>query len=163
MSQFVVRVEKDSLVFSAGHFITYNHSTCERLHGHNYRVAVEVEGPLDANQYVIDFVWLRDTMQSLVMELDHRMMLPTTHPQIRVTPDDREVLVTFAERRWIFPLDDCVLLPVANTTSELIAAYLGDKLLAKILGQTQVKPRRLRIEVDECFGQSAIWEEQFSQ
>jgi 6-pyruvoyltetrahydropterin/6-carboxytetrahydropterin synthase len=161
MSRFIVRVEKDFLVFSAGHFITYNLTTCERLHGHNYRVAVEVEGPLDANHYVIDFVWLRDTMQTLVHELDHRIMLPLEHSQIKVVPDDREVLVTYADRRWIFPLCDCVLLPVANTTSELIGQYLGEKLYAQIRQATQVKPTRLRLEVDECFGQSAIWEETY--
>jgi 6-pyruvoyltetrahydropterin/6-carboxytetrahydropterin synthase len=37
-----VRVTKDYLVFSAAHFITYNGNICERLHGHNYRVAAEV-------------------------------------------------------------------------------------------------------------------------
>src|SRR5687767_13828556 len=101
MPSFHVRVEKDFLVFSAGHFITYNIDTCERLHGHNYRVAAEVAGPLDANHYVIDFVWLRDTMKSLVDKLDHRMMLPTMHPLIRVTHDDREVQAIFRDRRWI--------------------------------------------------------------
>ena len=158
MPTFHVRVEKDFLVFSAGHFITYNLDVCERLHGHNYRVAAEVTGPLDANHYVIDFVWLRETMKSLVDELDHRMMLPTAHPLIRVTADEREVLVTFRDRRWIFPLGDCVLLPVANTTSELVAEYLGTKLLERIAMETTVRPTCVRIEVDECFGQIAVWE-----
>ena len=158
MPSFHVRVEKDFLVFSAGHFITYNGNTCERLHGHNYRVAVEVQGALDENHYVIDFVWLRDTMKTLVDALDHRMMLPTMHPRIRVLTEDREVLVTFEDRRWIFPLGDCVLLPVANTTSELVAEYLGQQLLSRIAKETAVKPSRVRIEVDECFGQLAVWE-----
>jgi 6-pyruvoyltetrahydropterin/6-carboxytetrahydropterin synthase len=153
-----VRVEKDYLVFSAGHFITYNIETCERLHGHNYRVAAEVAGLLDPNHYVIDFVWLRDTMKSLVDELDHRMLLPTAHPLIRVTYDEREVIATFRDRRWVFPLEDCMLLPVANTTSELLAEYLGNKLLARIAAETRVEPSRVRIEVDECFGQVAVWE-----
>jgi 6-pyruvoyltetrahydropterin/6-carboxytetrahydropterin synthase len=156
---FTVRVEKDYLVFSAGHFITYNRDVCERLHGHNYRVAAEVEGPLDANHYVIDFVWLRDTMKALVDQLDHHMLLPLSHPRIKVAHDDREVLVTFAERRWIFPLADCILLPIANTTSELLAQYLGKRLLDAIHAETSVRPGRIRIEVDECFGQIAIWEQ----
>ena len=41
---FRVRVTKDYLVFSSGHFITFNGDHCERIHGHNYRLAVEVEG-----------------------------------------------------------------------------------------------------------------------
>src|SRR5437868_7633415 len=90
-----VRVEKDYLVFSAAHFITFNGNVCERLHGHNYRVAVEVAGPLDENQYVIDFIALRDEMKTLTDELDHHVLLPTAHPLIRVSANDREVEAVF--------------------------------------------------------------------
>src|SRR5688572_32161668 len=99
---YSVRVEKEYLVFSAAHFITFNKNVCERLHGHNYRVSCEVHGPLDENSYVIDFIALRDELKRLIDELDHRVMLPTEHPQIRVTWDDREVTAVFEDRRWIF-------------------------------------------------------------
>ena len=61
--RYRVRVTKDHLVFSAAHFITFNGHICERLHGHNWRVAVEVAGPLDENSYVFDFIALRDATQ----------------------------------------------------------------------------------------------------
>ena len=48
------------------------------------RVAAEVEGPLDENHYVIDFLALRDAVRSIVVELDHHMLLPTGHPTIQV-------------------------------------------------------------------------------
>ena len=57
--QYRVRVTKDHLVFSAAHFITFNGNVCERLHGHNWRVAVEAAGALDENFYVVDFITLR--------------------------------------------------------------------------------------------------------
>src|ERR1700752_4235359 len=98
-----VRLEKEQHVFSAAHFITFNGDVCERLHGHNYRVAAEVYGPLDENHYVVDFIALRDTLKSIVDELDHHMLLPTGHPLILVQADDQEVEVTFRERRWVFP------------------------------------------------------------
>ena len=65
---YKVRVEKDYLVFSAGHFITNDGDICERLHGHNYRVAAEVFGQLDENFYVVDFILLRDALQAIVAE-----------------------------------------------------------------------------------------------
>jgi 6-pyruvoyltetrahydropterin/6-carboxytetrahydropterin synthase len=40
---------------------------------------------------VVDFVALRDALKAIVDELDHRMLLPTSHPQIRVTAGEREV------------------------------------------------------------------------
>ena len=36
-----------------------------------------------------------------------------------------EVVAAFGGRRWVFPQGDCRLLPVANTTAELLAAYIG--------------------------------------
>lgn len=156
--QHHVRVTKDYLVFSSAHFITFNGDVCERLHGHNYRVAAEVYGPLDENQYVVDFVALREILKELIGELDHHMLLPTEHPLIKVQADEREVTVTFRERRWIFPKDDCVLLPVANTTAELLAEYLGRKLLGQLEQHTGQRPPVVRVEVDECEGQIGICE-----
>ncbi len=156
--RYHVRISKDYLVFSAGHFITYNGDVCERLHGHNYRVAAEVHGALDENRYVIDFIALRDTLKKIVDELDHHMLLPTGHPLIRVVADDREVEATFRDRRWVFPRGDCMLLPVANTTSELLARYIAQRLSDDIQARAGCRPQKIRIEVDECFGNLAVCE-----
>jgi 6-pyruvoyltetrahydropterin/6-carboxytetrahydropterin synthase len=156
--QYHVRLTKDYLVFSAAHFITFNGNICERLHGHNYRVTAEVFGPLDENEYVIDFIALRDTLHALVLELDHHVLLPTDHPMIRVTADEISVEAVFEERRWVFPRGDCVLLPVPNTTAEMLARYLGRRLLAELASRGMPRLQRVRIEVDECEGQSAVCE-----
>lgn len=153
-----VRVTKDHLVFSAAHFITFNGDVCERLHGHNWRTAVEVVGPLDENSYVFDFIALRDRLQEIVLQLDHHVLLPQFHPRIRVTERDREVEATFEDRRWIFPKEDCVLLPVANTTAELIARWIGERLWEAIAPRAAGHIESLRIEVEENFGQWAICE-----
>ncbi len=156
--QFRVRVTKDHLVFSAAHFITFNGNICERLHGHNWRTAVEVSGPLDENQYVFDFIALRDNLQKIVLELDHHMLLPTQHPAIHVTSTEREVEVRFEDRRWVFPREDCVLLPVANTTAERIAEWIAHRLRDMIKPHHTHPLTGLRVEVEENFGQWAIVE-----
>src|ERR1700742_183966 len=63
--RFQVRVSKDYLVFCSGHFISYEGDKCERLHGHNYRCAVEVEGELDENHYVFDFIALKNLARAV--------------------------------------------------------------------------------------------------
>ena len=153
-----VRLTKDYLVFSAAHFITFNGNICERLHGHNYRVTAEVFGPLDENHYVIDFIALRDTLHAIVLELDHHVLLPTGHPTIRVTADERSVEAVFEERRWVFPRGDCVLLPVPNTTAEMLARHIGQRLLAELANRGLAPPQQVSIEIDECEGQSAVCE-----
>ena len=67
--RFQVRVTKDHLVFCCGHFISYEGHQCERLHGHNYRAAVEVEGPLTADWYVFDFIALKARTKEITDEL----------------------------------------------------------------------------------------------
>lgn len=155
---FRVRLAKERFVFSAAHFITFAGNICERLHGHNYGVAVELAGPLDENQYVVDFIAVRDAVVRLVGELDHRVLLPTQHPQIRVVADEREVTATFEQRRWVFPKEDCALLPIANTTAELLARLLGERLLATLAKEASFTPSWIQVAVDECQGQIGIWE-----
>jgi len=152
-----VRLTKDYLVFSAAHFITFAGNICERLHGHNYRVEAEFHGPLDRNHYVVDFIALRDALKRHVDQWDHRVLLPTLHPQIQVVADDREVVATFEDRRWVFPREDCVLLPVENTTAERLARCLGSGLLEDLERQGDVTPEMLRVGVDENHGQWGIW------
>ena len=156
MQSFSIRLDKEYHVFSAAHFITFNGNVCERLHGHNYRVLAEVEGPLDENAYVIDFIAVRDELKLIVDELDHRVLLPTGHPLIKVVADDREVTATFEDRRWVFPRGDCVLLPVTNTTAELLARLIGLRLLDALQKRLGQRPAHLRVAVDENHGQWGV-------
>ena len=153
---YSVRVANDSLVFSAAHFITFAGGVCEQLHGHNFRVAVEVRGPLDENQYVVDFVALQDTVKTILDELDHRVLLPTEHPRIRVTANEREVEARFEDRRWVFPRGDCVLLPIANTTSELLARHIGNRLKGELQDTCEMRAPIIQVEVAESSGRSAV-------
>jgi 6-pyruvoyltetrahydropterin/6-carboxytetrahydropterin synthase len=156
--RFKVRVTKDHLVFCAGHFISYEGNKCERLHGHNYRTAVEVEGNLDENHYVFDFIALKQRTREITDELDHRMLLATRNPLIRVEAGPQKVHVTYKDREWLFPRGDCLLLPIENTTAELLARHIGDKLVAALKAQHLFTPDVLRVEVEENVGQSATYE-----
>ncbi|GAB5443866.1 MAG: 6-pyruvoyl tetrahydropterin synthase family protein [Fuerstiella sp.] len=155
--QFEAKVTKDSLVFSAAHFITFNGNVCERLHGHNWRLDVAVTGDLDENSYVFDFIALRDACAAIVSELDHRVLLPQDHPAIQVQSicDGREVQATFEDRRWIFPQEDCRILPIANTTAELIAHWIGKRLIRDLKLNDEPRLMQLSVAVEENFGQWA--------
>jgi 6-pyruvoyltetrahydropterin/6-carboxytetrahydropterin synthase len=160
MAEYKVIVEKDYLVFAAGHFITYT-GTCEKLHGHNYRARVEVEGEIDENHYVWDFVSLKQMMRRLVDELDHRMLLPRDNPQLTVTEGPDEVQVVYKERRYVFPRSDVVLIPIPNTTAEMLARYLAGRVREELQRAGAAKLSALVVEVEESFGQSAWYRETF--
>lgn len=150
---YAVDLTKEALTFSAAHFITFAGNICESIHGHNYGVSCRVEGNLDENQYVIDFIALRDCLAGLSRQLDHHVILPQHHPAILVDKQPQEVSVRFEEKRWVFPAEDCVILPVTNTTAEQIASYFVDQLLANLGEHLGPQITTLTVRIDENQGQ----------
>lgn len=59
--------------FSAAHSIP-GHEKCGRLHGHNFRVEVEIEGEVKENGMVMDFYDLKKHLREVLSEFDHRIL-----------------------------------------------------------------------------------------
>ena len=58
--------------FDAAHYLPKYNGKCEHLHGHTYKLVVQVEGTPDTEGMVIDFLKLKKTVQELVIsKLDH--------------------------------------------------------------------------------------------
>jgi len=158
MAGYKVVVAKDYLVFAAGHFITYG-GICESLHGHNYRARVELEGELDENSYVFDFVALKRIVRRVVEEVDHKMLLPLENPHLELVEEGGEVRVTYKERRYVFPRADVVLLPLRNTTAEMLASWLAGRVKAELAALGATNLTAIAVEIEESFGQSAWYRE----
>ena len=154
-----VSVSKDYLVFAAAHFITFRGHQCEPLHGHNYRVAVTVEGTLDPEcRFVLDFSALKQSLRRLVDAIDHRVLLPTRSPKLSYEEQDGRVTVLyFGEPLYVFPATDCIMLPIENTTAELIASHLAEQLAADLAREGYATLAWLELEVEENIGQSATY------
>ncbi len=157
MSGYRVRVEKDYTVFCAGHFITYDGHECESLHGHNYRAAAGVEGTLDENAYVFDFTRLKRALRAVVDRLDHKMLLPAESRLIRIERQGDHVQATYKDRRYVFPASDVVLLPVPNTTAEMLARWIARELREHLGERLPAGMTALEVEVEESFGQRAFY------
>ncbi|MEM9825334.1 MAG: 6-carboxytetrahydropterin synthase [Planctomycetota bacterium] len=154
--QFRVEIEKQQFVFSAAHFITVAGDICERIHGHNYGVRCVVEGPLDENHYVVDFIALRDAILEETTAWDHHVLLPANHAEIKVTSDEKETTATFRDRRWVFPNEDCIILPLVNTTAEELARVLGQRVRERTHDQFPDSISTIEMAVDENNGQWGI-------
>jgi len=160
-AEFSVSVTKDYLVFASAHFITFAGHRCEGLHGHNYRVRVTVEGALDEDTwFVFDFVVLKRLMKELCDEIDHKVLLPLENPKIQVTEEGDAVMVAVeGTLRYRFPRSDCSLLPVPNTTVEMLAELLAGRCLAQLEQLGAKGLTAIEMEVEENFGQSAVYRE----
>lgn len=105
---------------------------------------------------MVNFVPLKRLLKRLADELDHRMLLPLHSRVIAVCEDGDSIVAEAQGRRYVFPRSDVLLLPVANTTAELLARHIAQRLLAELqaLGATNV--RAVEIEVQETFGQGGV-------
>ncbi|MFL5403630.1 MAG: 6-pyruvoyl trahydropterin synthase family protein [Gemmatimonadales bacterium] len=160
-STFRVQVSKDYLVFASAHFITFKGHQCETLHGHNYRVGVAVEGTLDAETlFVLDFSVLKQLTRRLVDAIDHKVLLPALNPKLSFQEDDDRLAVSyFGKPTYVFPKRDCALLPIPNSTAEMLAQYLGTQLREELAAGGYTHLTSLELEVEENYGQSATYHE----
>jgi 6-pyruvoyltetrahydropterin/6-carboxytetrahydropterin synthase len=160
-SHFRVQVSKDYLVFASAHFITFRGHQCETLHGHNYRVGVAVEGSVDAEAFfVLDFSVLKQITRRLVDEIDHKVLLPTQNPKLAFHEEqDRLRVDYFGQPTYVFPRRDCALLPIQNSTAEMLAQYLGTRVRDELNRGGYTHLTLLEIEVEENYGQSATYRE----
>jgi 6-pyruvoyltetrahydropterin/6-carboxytetrahydropterin synthase len=160
-SNFRVQVSKDYLVFASAHFITFKGHQCESLHGHNYRVGVAVEGAVDSEcLFVLDFSILKQITRRLVDTIDHKVLLPTLNPKLAYREDGDRVMVDyFGQPTYVFPKRDCALIPIPNSTAEMLAQYLGSQVRDELANRGYTHLTSLELEVEENYGQSATYRE----
>jgi len=160
-SNFRVQVSKDYLVFASAHFITFKGHQCESLHGHNYRVGVAVEGAVDSEcLFVLDFSVLKQITRQLVDTIDHKVLLPTLNPKLTFREEgDRVSVDYFGQPTYVFPRRDCALIPIPNSTAEMLAQYLGTLVRQELSTRGYTHLTSLDLEVEENYGQSATYHE----
>ncbi len=144
---------KLNLHFSSAHCIPF-HEKCERLHGHQYAVHMEIEGELDKETgWVLDFTQAKKVLKEIVGELDHRVLVPTAKGRVTHEITDKTVVMGIMDKRYVFPKEDCALLDISTTTAEQLATYILRQLTNKIEVPDTV--HGIRVGVDEGYGQGA--------
>jgi 6-pyruvoyltetrahydropterin/6-carboxytetrahydropterin synthase len=130
--RYEVFVSKDYFKFNAAHFMAYP-GFRERLHGHNYRVAVRVAGGLGADGYVVDFGDIKRAARDICAEMDERLIVPMRSDCLRIERARGQLEITTEEgARFSIPEQDCVMLPIAHSSAEELAAYVCDRLVAAL-------------------------------
>lgn len=150
--RYTLRLAKGDFKFSAAHFTLFGPTEAEPLHGHNYRVLVEVGGDgLDELGLLVETGILKRRIRELLVELDDRVLLPDRSPHLELGEDDGSLACRFGERAYRFPRDEVRLLPLVNVTMELLARMLWGELAAALADEPVT---HLAIEIEETDGQS---------
>jgi 6-pyruvoyltetrahydropterin/6-carboxytetrahydropterin synthase len=149
-----VQGEHANIKFSACHFIA-GHEKCGRLHGHSYVLSVKLFGDIGENGMIMDFVTVKKALRNIADELDHRVLIPSNSKRITISVGE-EVEITAGPKRYIFPLEDVVLLDTSESSAEEMSRALLLRLLQMVQFPSNV--RKVELGVHEELGQSA-WAE----
>ena len=156
---FKVYVEKDYLKFNAAHFIAYK-GFREALHGHNYRISIEVEGELDAQGYVLDFGVVKRIARRVCERLDEKTLIPSQSDCLTVRTEGRQIVVVYEEDEFRFPVADVLLLPIVHSSAEELARYLAGEIKTELLAEVPVLLASIEVGVAETPGQAAYYRQQ---
>jgi len=152
-----VTVEGVRLRFAASHMATLG-DELEPLHGHNYIVRCRVEGELTSDRWVVDFSVLKRFVREACEMLDHRFLLQRDSTLLAIVEGDVGWEITFGERVYHFPRSDVVALPIENTTAELLAEWIAERVAASLASGGHSTILRLAVDVEEMPGQSGGYE-----
>jgi len=156
MTNTTLHLFKQNFKFSSAHFLIFDDKKAEKLHGHNYRVAVDLRVPteveLKKNGYFIDFNVFKKFIKQELDLWDEMVLLPQLHKDMKITVKAPSLEVRFRERFYVFPESEVVLLPVTNTSVEQLSRLLAEKFLREF---QKYGVKALRVRVEETVGQAA--------
>ncbi len=143
--------------FSACHFIP-GHDKCSRLHGHNYAIHTKVHGTKDKRGMLLDFIVIKNALRSVAEELDHRVLIPGDSTEMDIAIGD-DMKVTVGKKQYVFPMDDVVVMDIAQASAEELAGFVLKRLLSMLTIPENVDA--IEVGLDEGKGQGAWVKREF--
>jgi len=143
---------KSNIRFSSAHIIP-EYEKCGRLHGHTYAVHLKVFGEKDEKGIIIDFTIVKEILREIVNLLDHKVLIPEKNNVAEINKLDDSISIVSGNKKYVFPKEDCVFLPIESTSAENLASYILGEFLERmsLSGNVDI----VEIGIDEGFGQGA--------
>ena len=145
--------------FSASHFLV-GFGKCERLHGHNYNIVLNVEYHWIDSKIPLEFRVINNLVQQEVKRLDQKILIPEKSPEIQFLSDleDRNWKISVKEKRYSFPKQDVQILSDINmTTCEEIAYYFHQRISKWLQKNFPDLISFLKVKISENLGNQAIY------
>jgi 6-pyruvoyltetrahydropterin/6-carboxytetrahydropterin synthase len=159
--RFSIEVAKDYFNFASAHFLIFANGRREPLHGHNYQVSVVMEGELDPAGVVLDFITFKPLVKQVCDALDHRTLIQTSSSALRVRQSAQAVEILYKKQKLLLPREDVILLPIVNTSTELLAEYIATQIKRKVRQNFRATIRHMEVAVEEARGQRGIFRDDF--
>jgi 6-pyruvoyltetrahydropterin/6-carboxytetrahydropterin synthase len=153
--RYEIFVSNDSFKFNAAHFMAYP-GFRERLHGHNYRVGVRLEGRLNPDGYVIDFGDVKRVARQICDEMNERMLIPANSACLKIEKRGAQIFIECEDgAEFLVPVADCALLPIAHSSAEELAAYVCRRLMDALPRLAERGVSAVEVSVAEAPAQEA--------
>jgi len=150
--RFTVRLAKQDFKFSAAHFTLFPDGSAELLHGHNFQVAVALTGDrLDDEGLLIDFAAVKRAVRAACARLDGKTLVPGRAPRVRLRRRGEGLEIDSDSARYLLPARDVSVLPIENTSIELLARLLWEEIAPALAGS---EVQEMAVAVAETSGQS---------
>lgn len=155
MSPHRISIARSEHKFAVAHMTVFPDGTKERLHGHNYTLAVALDVERIELAAMVPFAVVKDAIRALCKDWKERVMIPTANPFVTIVRDDTELEVTVCGQRYVFPREDVLLLPIDNISAEALAAHTAELLRARLHGALPAHVTTLTSTIEESPGQGA--------
>jgi len=143
--------------FSACHLIP-GHEKCGRLHGHSYAVHIRIIGRPNDDNIIADFGEVKKVLREVCDELDHKMLVPTKNPRLKITKKGDNIIIVHGKKNYSFPQEDVLELDIPSATAEGLARYILDRISPR-LKRPNIK--EIEVGLDEGVGQGAWAKNEF--
>ena len=143
-----IEIEKQYLHFSAAHFTIFSATERERpLHGHNWRLAVEITGEIDDNGLCFDYAIYKKILKDLCHRYDEYTLIAEHSPFLEITDDDEFYYIKHNGRTQPLLKTDTILLPVKNVTIEELSHFFLQELTGDTANLEKLKIHAFEVRV----------------
>ncbi len=153
-----IRIAREQYKFSCAHMTVFADGTKERLHGHNYTIAIALEVDSVALAAMLPFAPIKQALGELCAAWKEHVLVATRNPHLAILRDDTELEFTLCGERYAMPRGDALLLPIDNISVEALAAHVAEILRGKLAPLAGPHVKSLEVTIEESPGQGASCE-----
>ena len=157
MTRHRISIARERYKFSCAHMTVFPDGTKERLHGHNYTVAVAIDVASVELLAMVPFSGIKACLAELCAAWKEHVLLPARSPHLVILRDDAELELTLCGKRYVMPREDALFLPIDNVSAEALAAHVA-VLLGERIAALSPNVRALEVTIEEVPGQGASCE-----
>ncbi len=147
-----IAIAREQYKFSCAHMTVFADGSKERLHGHNYTIAIELEVENIELQAMLPFAPIKGALGELCAAWKEHVLLAAKNPFFELVRDDDELEFRLCGERYVMPRQDALLLPIDNISVEALAAHVAALLRDRIAAPAVLA---LAVTVEESPGQGA--------